>query len=141
MIAARIDSSEVDAQLEKLINEFPEDVKIALGKTADSAINIILDRTLKGHGLDGKFKPYSKRYAWIRRTTKPKAQTVFVDLNRTGKMTGSIVVTRLSKKAAVISSTSTAEKIKIAGTDKVRRWFGLSNKEEVRLGLLFRKFL
>jgi hypothetical protein len=141
MIAARIDSSDVDAQLKKFINDFPEDVKNALGETADLAITVILDRTIKGFGLDGKFKPYSKRYAWIRKTTPPEAQTVFVDLTRSGDMIGSINVTKLTTKYAVISSDSTAEKMKVAGTNKDRRWFGLSDKERNKLVLFFRQHL
>jgi hypothetical protein len=100
-------------------------------------INVLLERNQSGKGLNGSFKPYSDSYAWIRQNKKPKAQVAFVDLKRTGKMWGSLVITTLTKSKAVISATGALDKKKIAHTHQQRPWFGFTSSEENRLMKMF----
>jgi len=141
MIALKIDTRQLDKRLATIVQKQPKKVKKALGRTALLGVNILLERLEEGQGLNGAFKPYSDSYAWTRQNTPPVAQVDFVDLNRTGKMTSDLTVTRWTTKKAVISATSALSKKKIAHTDRQRRWFGFKPDEEKRLVRFFGKQL
>ena len=137
--SVKVDTKAVDRLLNKMIKEQPRKVKTALSKTASEGINTLLDRTKKGKGLYGRFKGYNAKYAEYRR--EKGRQTNHVDLNFSGDMWAALKVTKNTSEKAVISFTQQAEAVKAQGNNKLRPWFGLTDKEQDRLRDVFKREL
>ena len=90
--------------------EIQAGIKLALSKTAQVGINVIQDRTEKGQGYEGKFKPYSKGYAIAKKNGWPRSKdrrsfsgdaSGIVNLNVTGTMIGGMTSKANSKRAVI----------------------------------------
>lgn len=112
-------------------------IKPALSKTAQHGVNIILDRTEKGIGYKGAFKPYSELYGAFR-DNRGRGQTP--DLNFTGQMLGNMT-TKVSGNQAEIFFSSAQQSRKAAGNNKSRPFFGFNREEAKELGKVFERFL
>lgn len=137
--SVQVDTKAVDRLLNKMIKEQPKKVERALGRTAEKGIRVILDRTEKGKGLYGRFKPYSPKYAEYRKSID--ATTSIVDLNVTGQMTKDLKVQKTTKFESVIGFIQETERRKAQYNNKLRPWFGFTRKEEDRLRKVFKKEL
>ena len=131
-------AKDVAKRIGKEGKELKASFKRALSITAQTGINIILDRTSKGAGFKGgKFKDYTPIYAAFRagrgRGTSP-------DLSFTGEMLGSMTSRANSKRAEIFFRGATESK-KAAMNNKSRPFFGFSNREERQLGEVFFKAL
>ena len=133
-VRLQTNAKEVAKRVKKKGKELSDSVKRALSITAQSGVNIILDRTGKGDGYKGgSFKDYNPLYAAFRlshgRSEKP-------DLNFTGQMLGSMTTRSSSSQAEIFFSRATESK-KAAMNNKKRPFFGLTRREEKKLGKIF----
>lgn len=107
----------------------------ALSIVAQTGINIILDRTGKGIGVDGPFKSYAPQYEAFRsregRGTTP-------DLMFTGRMLGSMTSQVQGDKAIIFFSGPEQQK-KAAFNNKSRRFMAFTKKERQQLTNVFKK--
>lgn len=131
----------IDARgLERTLNNASVDIQRqiqkSLLKTAQFGTQIILDRTERGVGYKGKFKPYSAPYKKIR---SEKGRGLVPDLNFSGRMLASIKQTNESKNVAKIYFGRAQEAKKAAFNDKLRPFFGFNSLEKDRLSKFFRK--
>lgn len=138
-------SVKIDDGITKMLNVIagknPEKI---LEPLAMKGIQIMSERTAKGIGLKGKFKPYSKQYE------KAKGKTT-VNLDDTGEMWRSIKISVINVKSKVIAriffpsrthSKSKENIKKIANINhKTRPFFGLLKSEKTVLGKLAVKLL
>lgn len=133
---AIIDSKEVDALFKRLGAQFSKDIVKALDQTAQVGISVITNRTAKGKGYEGRFKPYSVEYAQFR--SKRGRQSRFVDLNFTGRMLSGIR-RKLDKPnlTAEISFTNALSAKKAFHTNRTRPWFGFNQREKNYLRRFF----
>ncbi len=69
-----IDSTRLQANLRKLQKSIPAKVKRTLMQTAQFGTTIILDRTEKGIGYSGRFKPYDAKYRAYKRQGWPSSK-------------------------------------------------------------------
>lgn len=128
------------AGLEKALKNAKRDVELqiqkSLLKTAQFGTQIILDRTERGIGYEGKFKDYSPAYAKFR--TK-KGRQLTPDLNFIGRMLGSIQQAKESSNVAKIYFGRAEEAKKAAFNNKLRPFFGFNSIEKDRLRRFFNK--
>ena len=125
----------------KAVSEKLKHREKALNRTAILGTNIILDRTAKGEGFDGKFEPYSAGYA-MRKSLgwEGSGQTRgfggdasgMVNLRVSGQMLGSITHKSNQNKAEIFFSRATEAK-KAAMNNKLRPFFGFNDAEKDRL--------
>jgi hypothetical protein len=136
-------------RIKTIEREAPAKIDTALFATAQYGINIILDRTQEGQGINGPFAPYSKSYAKEKREgwPKTKSRSAFsgdssgiVNLNVTGRMTGSITATKGRGFARIGFSNQESAK-KAYFNHRRRPFFGFNRNEKTRLRNYFRKVL
>lgn len=115
--------------------------EVALNKTAILGTNIILDRTSKGEGYDGRFSAYSPGYAkrksegWgssSRNRGFGGDSSGVVNLRVRGEMLSSIVH-KANKNEAEIFFSRAAEAKKAAMNNQLRPFFGFNKAEKQRL--------
>ena len=128
-------ANKVSMQIKKHGQEVSGSIKKALSITAQSGINIIQERTSKGIGYKGKFKPYTSDYAAFRRS---KGRGVLPDLEFTSQMMSSIT-SKADNEKAVIFFTRATESKKAAMNEKTRPFFGFSRQEQRQLSKIFFK--
>ena len=145
-ISTVVESKSVDAMFKKLKSQFSKDIKKELLATTEKAITMIEDRTAKGKGYSGRFKPYSKEYAIFR--SKKGRQTRFVDLNFKGTMLGAMKSKidqqgSISAKSLIgeISFTRATEAKKAMFNNQKRPFFGFNKREKDYLRKFFYKRL
>ena len=112
-------------------------VKKALSITAEKGVQIILDRTEKGIGFKGKFKPYSEKY-FIQKSKKDK--TGIVNLMMTGQMLGAMT-TKANRRQAEIFFIGSNQNKKATFNNKTRPFMGFDKREEKRLAKVFERHL
>ena len=129
--------------------EIKAGIKLALSKTAQVGINIIQDRTEKGQGYEGKFKPYSKGYSIAKKNGWPRSKdrrsfsgdpSGIVNLNVTGTMIGGMT-SKANSSRAVIFFTNPKITKRAAKNDSIRPFFGFNRLEEKQLAKTFERFL
>lgn len=131
-------AKDVAKRIGKEGKELKASFKRALSITAQTGINIILDRTSKGTGFKGgKFKDYTPIYAAFRAS---RGRGTSPDLQFTGKMLGSMT-SRADGKRAEIFFRGAAESKKAAMNNKSRPFFGFNKQEEKQLAKVFFKAL
>jgi len=130
-------AKEIAKRIKKKGKELSASVKNALSITAQAGVNIIEDRTSKGVGYKGSFKPYSETYAAFRSSN---GRGSIPDLQFTGQMLGSMTTKANSKQAEIFFSRA-AESKKAAMNDKKRPFFAFNSSEEKKLGKIFFKAL
>ena len=112
---------------------------IALSRTAQQAINVILDKTKKGvDAKDRPFKPYSRKgsgdgyYGWRKR----KGKSLKPNLTDKGEMLAAMT-SRVQGTKATIFFSSAAESKKAAFNQESREFFKLSRKTREELTKFF----
>jgi len=122
----------------KMSAELKAKYKTALWRVAQIGINIIQDRTKSGVGFkDGKFKPYSEKYAAF---LVEKNRDTFPRLNYSGNMMAAMT-SRANHKQAEIFFRGATESGKASGNNKTRPFFGFNRDEEKRLAKAFGRFI
>tara|TARA_R100001440_G_scaffold50899_1_gene70878 strand:- start:117 stop:533 length:417 start_codon:yes stop_codon:yes gene_type:complete len=111
--------------------------KKALSITAQKGVEIILDRTEKGIGFKGKFKPYSKQYL-LQKSKKDK--TGIVNLIMTGQMLGAMT-TKANRRQAEIFFVGREQNKKATFNNRKRPFMGFNKREEKRLAKVFERHL
>jgi phage gpG-like protein len=112
-------------------------VKKALSITAEKGVQIILDRTEKGIGFKGKFKPYSKQYLFEK---SKKDKSGIVNLMMTGQMLGAMT-TKANRRQAEIFFIGSNQNRKATFNNKTRPFMGFDKREEKRLAKVFERYL
>jgi hypothetical protein len=108
----------------------------AFSKTAQQGINVILNRTEKGLGYERPFKAYHPAYAKYREDKGRRSAPV--DLNFSGKMLSSIR-SKAAPRSAEIYFSRAAEAKKAIANNRIRPFFGFSEREKAKLVRFFWK--
>jgi len=147
----KIDSSQVEKDLKKTQLEINRIIGKALLKTAQYGTQIILDRTEKGIGYEGKFAPYSPAYrkakaqGWGRAGNSRRAfggdKSGIVNLNVHGEMLSSIQQRSLGSNMVEIFFGRATEAKKAAFNNQKRKFFGFNAGEQDKLSKFFYKEL
>lgn len=124
-----LSTNSLNAKLAQIQREMPAAVDVALYATAQFGENLILDRTRKGRGISGAFKPYSVKYAAFR---QDKGRGNTVDLNFTGSMLGAMTAQK-NRGYAEIKFSRASESRKAYFNNKRRPFFGFNATEKKRL--------
>jgi hypothetical protein len=111
--------------------------KRALLRTAIKGTEIILNRTERGIGVDGRFKPYSTKYAGFRRE---RGATLTPNLFLTGRMLGNVTQRANSNEARIFFSNAEQAK-KATRNDQLRPFFSFNSQETSELAAFFRREL
>lgn len=130
--------------LDRKVKKMPQMIDRALSLTAQQGINIILDRTAAGKGINAPFQPYNDKYAKFR--AQRGRQIAPVDLNFTGRMLASMSTQRIRRGVQRISFNRAEEARKAyfhnvtgAGKGRVtRKFFGFNQAEKSRLSKIFK---
>lgn len=129
-----LDIKGLEQSLKKTQAEIYNMIPKALMQTAQFGTQIILDRTEKGVGINGRFKPYTAAYAKFRQKEgHPKT----VNLMITGRMLASIKQQRLDNKSVRIYFGNAQEAKKAAFNNQSRPFFGFNKPENDRLQRFF----
>ena len=112
-------------------------VKKALSITAEKGVQIILDRTEKGIGFKGKFKPYNKQYLFEK---SKKDKSGIVNLMMTGQMLGAMT-TKANRRQAEIFFIGSNQNRKATFNNRTRPFMGFDKREEKRLAKVFERHL
>lgn len=130
----RISISTSNVNLGTYQKQISKELRLALVKAGLLAKQIILQRTAKGQGVEGKFKQYSDSYKEYR---KDKGLPTNPDLFSTGAMLGAMQ-NRVKADYAELYFVSAEQNKKAFFNDKSRPFFNLNNKEKERVRKLFR---
>ncbi len=129
-----IDVEGLAKSLKKTQEEIANQIPKALLQTAGLGTQIILDRTEKGVGINGKFQAYKPKYAKFKSL---KGHPSTVNLMFTGRMLASIQQRLINKNAAQIYFGRATEAKKAAFNNERRPFFGFNNNEQQRLSKFF----
>lgn len=122
----KIDDSAFRAFMRDYRNGIKRAIPLALNKAGEKARSIILTRTRKGVGLNGRFARYSREYA----KAKSKAGLgSFPNLRYSGKMLDSIDVTKKNNETVLVHFTNKKEEKKAKYNSKKRPFFGIRPEE------------
>lgn len=142
----RLDTKELEKALNRTKDEIQKQIPVALMRTAQFGTQIILDRTEKGKGVNGPFKPYSPFYAkaknqgWPRTLSRPAFggdSSGVVNLMVTGKMLSSIQQKMDGQDSVRIYFARATEAKKAAFNNERRPFFGFNVSEKQRLQTFF----
>lgn len=147
----QIDMTQVKKDLKKTQVEMNRLISKSLLKTAQYGTQIILDRTAKGVGYDGKFKAYSPAYrkakaeGWNRAGSGRRAfggdSSGIVNLTVHGEMLSSIQQRSLGSNVVEIFFGRATEAKKAAFNNQKRKFFGFNQSEVGKLNSFFIKEL
>lgn len=145
----QVDIEKVRKDLNKTQLEMNRLVGKALMKTAQYGTQIILDRTEKGFGYDGRFAPYSPAYrkakaeGWNRAGSGRRAfggdKSGIVNLTVHGEMLSSIQQRNLGSNVVEIFFGRATEAKKAAFNNQKRKFFGFNAGEQDSLSRFFFK--
>jgi hypothetical protein len=146
----KVDMNQVQKDLKKTQLEMNGLISKALLKTAIYGTQIIEDRTEKGMGYDGKFKPYSPAYRIAKskgweKTAKREFfsgdKSGIVNLTVQGYMLSSMTQRKLGSSVVEIYFGRAPEAKKAAFNNEKRKFFGFNAQEVDRLSSFFFKEL
>lgn len=147
MISVKANTAKVEIALDNLMKQMPQKVERALSITAQQGINIILDRTEKGRGINGPFTRYTPAYAKRKAEGWPstKTQRAFsgdpsgiVNLNVRGEMLASMT-SKAKRTTATIFFSRATENNKAYWNSRKRPFFGFNDQEKRTLAKVFQK--
>jgi hypothetical protein len=110
----------------------------ALNRSGNKVRDLILDRTSRGVGLNGRFKRYSKGYADYR-SEQGRGKTP--DLNFSGRMLSNMDVEKGGTNKVLVNFKRNQEAKKAARNQKSRPFFGVRPQEKKFVAAAFRKQL
>jgi len=152
-ISVSLDTKHLNKMLDKAVRTTPHIVAGALSKATANASELLVDRTSKGYGVDGALRPYSARYAAMKRagwkSTRSRRgfggdSSGVVNLTVHNDMLGSIAPfkAKISGKRiwSVIAPDRASEKLKVFHTNNQRYWWGFSSRERSKISSEFRRF-
>jgi len=139
-VDVRIDAKRLQTYIKRAIKDMPQEIDRALYKTGQQGVNVILDRTKKGIGTDGRFDKYSPDYE-LWKSKYVKDWRGVVDLNVTGKMTGAMMATKPVNHRTRLGFTNPQASEKAFENNRQRKFFEFNKKEVNKLGGFFRKEL
>jgi len=135
----KVNDASLRLDLDRKIKYLPAQIDRALAITAQQGVNMILDRTRKGKGINFPFKPYSDKYAKFR---SQKGRQVFpVNLNFSGRMLGAMATQRVRQSFQKIYFDRAEESRKAYFNNQIRPFFGFNDREKAFLGKFFRSRL
>jgi hypothetical protein len=147
----QIDMAQVQKDLKKTQLEMNRAISKSLLKTAQYGTQIILDRTAKGVGYEGKFRAYSPAYrkakaeGWNRAGSGRRAfggdASGIVNLTVHGEMLSSIQQRSLGSNVVEIFFGRATEAKKAAFNNQKRKFFGFNQSEAGKLNKFFLKEL
>lgn len=146
----RVNATRVTGLLDNTIKALPQEVDMALQKTALAGIQIIQDRTAEGTGYFGKFAPYNPQYAKRKAEGWPRGKVTrafggdasgIVNLTVHGEMLSAMAQRKVSQGVREIYFTRATEARKAYYNNLKRKFFGFNQKEKRRLGQFFKKVL
>jgi hypothetical protein len=147
VISVQANTAKVEIALDNLMKQMPQKVERALTITAQQGINIILDRTEKGRGINGPFARYTPAYAKRKAEGWPstKTQRAFsgdpsgiVNLNVRGEMLASMT-SKAKRTTATIFFSRATENNKAYWNSRKRPFFGFNDQEKRTLAKVFQK--
>jgi hypothetical protein len=138
-ITPKVDDRRLRRKINQQLKEQPNQVKIALGRTAEFLLGLIRNRTQKGKSADGiSFRPYKPEYKAFRR--EKGRQVRFPDLNFSGQMLSNMTQ-KANPKQAILFFASKFQNLKAVGNQKKRPFFLIGDKEQKTLIDFFAKEL
>jgi len=138
-ITPKVDDRRLRRKINQQLKEQPNQVKIALGRTAEFLLGLIRNRTQKGKSADGiSFRPYKPEYKAFRR--EKGRQVRFPDLNFSGQMLSNMTQ-KANPKQAILFFANKFQNLKAAGNQKKRPFFLIGDKEQKTLIDFFAKEL
>jgi len=138
-ITPKVDDRRLRRKINQQLREQPNQVKIALGRTAEFLLGLIRNRTQKGKSADGiSFRPYKPEYKAFRR--EKGRQVRFPDLNFSGQMLSNMTQ-KANPKQAILFFASKFQNLKAVGNQKKRPFFLIGDKEQKTLIDFFAKEL
>jgi len=147
MISVKANTAKVELKLDEIMKTMPQKVERALSITAQQGINIILDRTEKGKGINGPFARYTPAYATRKANGWPATATQrafsgdpsrIVNLNLRGEMLASMTSKAKGFTASIFFARAT-ENNKAYWNSRKRPFFGFNAQEKRTLGKIFQK--
>tara|TARA_R110000823_G_scaffold234180_1_gene360444 strand:- start:45 stop:467 length:423 start_codon:yes stop_codon:yes gene_type:complete len=133
-VNVKLDVSKVTFAIDELKKKLPQEISRALIRTANYGIRIIQKRTLSGSGYEGKFQPYTPKYAKFKLRYD---RSGIVNLNYRGTMQSSMAARMIRKNVAQIYFTRATEAKKAAMNNELRPWFGFNRSEQNTLSNYF----
>ena len=147
----KVDMAQVQKDLKKTQLEMNRLISKTLMKTAQYGTQIILDRTAKGVGYEGKFTAYSPAYrkakaeGWNRAGSGRRSfggdKSGIVNLTVHGEMLSSIQQRSLGANVVEIFFGRATEAKKAAFNNQKRKFFGFNQSEVGQLNKFFLKEL
>lgn len=147
MISVKANTAKVELKLDEIMKTMPQKVERALSITAMTGINIILDRTAKGQGINGPFARYTPAYAARKAQGWPstKTQRAFggdpsgvVNLMVRDEMLSSMTSKAKGFTASIFFARAT-ENNKAYWNSRKRPFFGFNPQEKRTLTKQFQK--
>lgn len=134
-----IDTREVDRLFSRLGKQTSKAIAKALAAVSERGIQVILDRTAKGKGINVPFRSYTPAYKLFR---QEKGRGIRPNLNFSGRMLGSMTskVDRPNLTADIYFSRAN-EALKAMGNNQSRPFFGFNTREKNYLRRWFYKYL
>jgi hypothetical protein len=120
--------------LDELATKLQKDIDNTLLKTAQAGIQIIEDRTERGRGYLGSFKPYAQ--STVKSRQRRGRQTRFVDLYDTGGMMGNMTAFGGRGESRIRFPRQT-EAEKAYYNNRTRPFFGFNSSEKRKLTRFF----
>jgi len=129
--------------------QLKRDIPIGLSRAAQSGVNIILDRTAKGQGIDGPFQRYSDRWLKTRRELGLRTHPVTLEfgLSRSDDrwinsptMLSQMASKPMANHVKIYFTGKDAQK-KAAMNNKTRPFFGFNDGEVDEMTEVFRKYV
>lgn len=146
----RVNATRVTGLLDRTIKALPQEIDMALQKTALAGIQIIEDRTERGTGYLGKFAPYDPQYARSKASGWPRTPTRrafggdpsgVVNLTVHGEMLSAMAQRKVTQGVREIYFARATEARKAYYNNLKRKFFGFNQSEKRRLGQFFKKVL
>jgi len=131
----KIDASRFHSFMQDYRDNLKRAIPTALMSAGQKARALILDRTKRGIGLNGRFKRYDTKYAKYR-SKKGKGATP--NLSFSGDMLSNISVTKTKTTSVLVHFKNRKEAKKASYNNKKRPFFGIKPEEKKLVAAAFK---
>jgi hypothetical protein len=131
----KIDARRFHSFMQDYRDNLKRAIPSALMSAGEKARALILNRTSRGIGLNGRFKRYDTKYAKYR-SKKGKGSTP--NLSFSGDMLGSLSVTKTKTTSVLVHFKNRKEAKKAAYNNKKRPFFGIKPEEKKLVAAAFK---